>query len=98
MLYFQLYDFAIVGTGQYLGHQTDLIRLTLCGGVWSGKGLIHSRWGQCSSIPDVRVEPDGWQEAASHGGNLVGVRRPFDWGPGNFVARLALVDSDPTDD
>lgn len=96
-LYFQLYDFAIGGIGQYLGLQTDLIRPTPRGGVWSGKCLIHSRWGQCS-IVDARVEPDGWLEAASHEGNFVGVRRPFDWGPGNFLARLALVDSDPTGD
>ena len=84
-LYFQLYDFKIGGIGQYCGLQTDLIRPTLQGGVWSGKGLIFSRWGQCS-IADARVEPDGWLEAASHEGNFVGVRRPFDWGPGHFCA------------
>lgn len=96
-LYFQLYDFKIGSTGQYLGLQTDLIRPTPRGGVWGGKGLIHSRWGQCS-IADARVEHDGWLEAASHEGDFVGVRRPFDWGPGKYIAQLTIVDSDHVGD
>src|SRR5207249_3060382 len=39
-----------------------------------------------------------WLEASGHEGDFVGVRRPFDWGPGSFRARMEVVDSDPQGD
>lgn len=53
-----------------------------------GKAVIFSRWEE----RDLRFakwdETDGFAQSSGHEGDFIGVRRLYDWGAGNYRARL----------
>lgn len=54
-----------------------------------GERAIFSRWGE-RDLAMTRPDPDeGWATSSGDEGNYIGVRRHFDWEPGEYVARLA---------
>ena len=71
--YFGLQSNAYTGTPPYSGR---------------GKALIFSRWGT-RDLELARIPADGWTQSSGHEGDFIGVRRPYAWGPGDYVVRLA---------
>lgn len=54
-----------------------------------GKGAIFSRWGT-RDLAYARAAPtDGWTQSSGHEGDFIGVRREYDWGAGDYRARIA---------
>jgi hypothetical protein len=89
-MYLQLHDGGWGDVGGYFGLQTDVVRPGI---GFHGKGLLFSRWGNCSQA-DARPMLDGWLEHAGHEGNFVGVRRAYSWGVGRYCAAMKLMDRD----
>ena len=54
-----------------------------------GKGVVFSRWGTRDLALARYSEDDGWTQSSGHEGDFIGVRRLYEWGPGDYVARLA---------
>ena len=71
--YFGLQSNAYTGTPPYEGR---------------GKALIFSRWGT-RDLELTRIPTDGWSQSSGHEGDFIGVRRPYAWGAGDYVVRLA---------
>ena len=81
-IYLMLCQGGLAGNAFYFGMQFDD----------SGERAIFSRWGE-RDLALARVDPnEGWIESSDHEGDFIGVRRHFDWKPGNYVARLAPDD------
>ena len=77
----------IAETPFYLGIQTNAHSATrpLYG---RGKAAIFSRW-ETRDLELARFsEEDGWTQSSGHEGDFIGVRRSYDWGPGEYIARL----------
>ncbi len=54
-----------------------------------GERAIFSRWGE-RDLAMAQPDPDeAWTTSSGDEGNFIGVRRQFDWEPGEYVARLA---------
>ena len=51
--------------------------------------MIFSRWGTRDLEWARWPEDDGWAESSGHEGDFIRVRRFYDWGPGDYVVRLA---------
>ena len=64
--------------------------------VRRGKAVIFSRWGTRDLEWARWPEDDGWAESSGHEGDFIGVRRFYDWGPGDYVVRLAPDGADQT--
>ena len=90
-LYLMLDSSDISGTGYYFGLQTDV--QDPISGRGRGKGLIFSRWGT-RDLSNVRVAPDGWYQSSGHEGDFVGVRKAYNWGAGDYRARIAADGED----
>ena len=72
----------------YFGLQTDVH------GRWPyEKGIIFSRW-ETRDLANAKVADGGWSQSSGHEGDFIGVRFPYDWGAGNYRARVALEDGD----
>ena len=52
-----------------------------------GKGLLFSRWGTGDLAYPMHSQTDGWTD--SSGGEFIGVRRLYSWGPGDYRVRIA---------
>lgn len=72
----------------YFGLQSDV--------SGRGKGLLFSRWGTGDLANARYSEAGGWTESSNIGGEFIGVRRLYDWGAGDYRARIAPdgLDSD----
>ena len=76
----------IAETPFYFGIQTNAHSATrpLYG---RGKAAIFSRW-ETRDLELARFsEKDGWTQSSGHEGDFIGVRRSYDWGPGEDIAR-----------
>ena len=81
-----------IGDAQaYGGIQTDLYRPDI-GGI--GKGALFSTWWSFDAA-DTRIAFDGFIQLGTHEGRFVGVRRPVQWGVGNW--RFAFRRTDELD-
>ena len=77
----------IAETPFYLGIQTNAHSATLPF-YGRGKAAIFSRW-ETRDLELARFsEEDGWTQSSGHEGDFIGVRRSYDWGPGEYIARL----------
>ena len=76
-----LLENSISGISFYLGIQTNA--------NWRGKAVIFSRWGIRDLGYAKFAEDVGWPESAGHEGDFIGVRRSYDWGVGDYRARIA---------
>ncbi len=79
--YLVLMQNSISGVGFYFGLQTDVNS--------KGKGLIFSRWGTRDLANARFPKDDGWTQSSGHQGDFIGVRRSYDWGPGDYRVRIA---------
>ena len=93
-LYFMLAQSSIGGATFYLGLQTNMLKP---GTGFVGKGVIFSRW-QTRDLANARVAPTGYAQSAGYEGDFIGVRRPYNWSPGDYRARLERYDSDERGD
>ena len=57
--------------------------------IRKGRAVIFSQWGTRDLEWARWPEDDGWAESSGHEGDFIGVRRFYDWGPGDYVVRLA---------
>jgi hypothetical protein len=57
-----------------------------------GKGLLFSTWWTFDAN-DARVADDGFYQLGTHEGGFLGVRRKFEWTPGDYRIRLARADA-----
>ena len=91
-LYLMLCHSSISDVGFYFGLQTDVHDPERGG---RGKGLIFSRW-KTRDLANARVaDPEeGWTQSSGHEGDFIGVRRPYDWGAGDYRVRFAPDGSD----
>ena len=89
--YLALFNGSIDGAMCYLGLQTDMFHPEIGRGV--GKGLIFSTWWSFDAS-DTRVAADGFRELGAHEGRFVGIRRPYQWGRGDYRVTLARSDSE----
>ena len=76
----------------YFGLQTDVHNPHASGEPYE-KGIIFSRWGT-RDLANAKVADGGWSQSSGHEGDFIGVRLPYDWGAGDYRARLALEDGD----
>ena len=76
----------------YLGLQTDVWDPNTR--AWREKGLIFSRW-DTRDLAMTRVPEGSWTQSSGHEGDFVGVRRQYDWGPGNYRLRVGPDGADP---
>ena len=86
-LYLMLCYSSISGIGFYFGLQTDVHASEYP--YHRGKGAIFSRW-DTRDLANARYsETDGWSESSGHEGDFIGVRRPYDWGSGDYRISIA---------
>ena len=53
------------------------------------KAALFSRWGT-RDLSLARFDPDeGWTQSSGHEGDFIGVRRSYEWGVGDYRARIA---------
>ena len=78
------------GTNFYFGVQTDVLNPNP---PWppSEKGLIFSRW-KTRDLSNAKVADGGWSQSAGYEGDFIGVRFPYEWGEGNYSARIGPED------
>ena len=58
------------------------------------KAAVFSRWGT-RDLSLARFDPDeGWAQSSGHEGDFIGVRRLYEWGAGDYRARIAKVEAD----
>ena len=74
----------------YFGLQTDVY-------PHSEKGLIFSRW-DTRDLSNAKVADGGWSQSSGHEGDFIGVRFPYEWGAGNYQARISPEDGDRGED
>ena len=92
-LYLMLVSGDLSDVGFYFGIQTDVHSPERP--YNRGKGLIFSRWEE-RDLSNARVaETDGWTQSSGHEGDFIGVRRSYEWGAGNYRARIAPDNSGP---
>lgn len=89
--YFAPFSGSIGGAQAYGGIQTDVFRPD-DGSI--GKGAIFSTWWSFDAA-DTRIAEDGFIQLGTHEGRFVGVRRPVQWGVGNW--RFAFVRTEELD-
>lgn len=93
-LYLMLDSSSISGTGYYFGLQIDH-----GGGIdydplnlGHGRRVIFSRWDE-HDLTNARVAKNGWSESSGPGGGpegvVVGVRKAYRWGVGDYQVRIA---------
>ena len=92
----------IDGAQIYFGLQTDVFKPGRPDPGWStgttiGKGLIFSTWWSFDA-KDTRIADDGYIQLGTHEGCFVGVRRPYEWGVGDYRVTLARGDADDVGD
>ena len=58
-----------------------------------GKAVIFSRWGTRDLALAKWDETDGFAQSSGHEGDFIGVRRLYQWGPGDYRVRLALSET-----
>lgn len=80
----------------YFGLQTDVDHIDNPDGQSTrGKGAVFSRW-DTRDLANVRLaSADSWAQSSGHEGDFVGVRRPYEWGAGDYRARIAPDGMDP---
>ncbi len=82
---------SISGVGFYLGLQTEVAHP----GAPRVRGAIFSRW-ETRDLANARAAPtDGWTQSAGYEGDFIGVRRAYDWGAGDYRARIAPDGREP---
>ena len=89
-LYFMLCNADFDDTGFYFGLQSNVYNPSPPS--WVGKGLIFSRWGT-RDLSNART--DGFTQSSGHEGDFIGVRRLYEWGPGDYEVRFAPDGEDP---
>lgn len=76
---------SISGVGFYFGLQTEILHP----GAPPVRGAVFSRW-KTRDLANARAAPtDGWTQSAGYEGDFIGVRRAYDWGAGDYRARIA---------
>ena len=78
------------GTNFYFGVQTDVLNPNPPRPP-SEKGLIFSRW-KTRDLSNAKVADGGWSQSAGYEGDFIGVRFPYEWGEGNYSARIGPED------
>ncbi len=91
--YLSPFNGEIDGAKIYFGMQTDVFKPDRPDpgygrGKGVGKGLIFSTWWSFDPA-DTRIAEDGFIQLGTHEGHFVGVRRPYQWGVGDYRLRLA---------
>ena len=100
--YLSPFNGEIDGAQIYFGIQTDVFKPSRPDPGWGsgkgiGKGLLFSTWWSFDAA-DTRVAHDGYIQLGTHEGRFVGVRRPFNWGVGDYRIELARGEADRDSD
>ena len=87
-LYLMLCSAYLADIGFYFGIQTKVFDPKK---GYRGKGLIFSRWDE-RNLANARIADGGWTQSSGHEGDFIGVRRSYDWGPGEYRVRFGPDD------
>ena len=68
------------------GIRTDLDKPGTDGS--QGKGIVFNRWGTHDKTL-ARTTTDGWVVTGNILGNFISIRKPYDWGVGDYTVRIA---------
>src|SRR5262249_6212060 len=61
-----------------------------------GPGCLFSMWGE-RSLDAIRPSEGGFCQSSGHEGDVVSVRRPYDWKKGTYTYRLTRMDQESSD-
>ena len=61
-----------------------------------GKGIVFNRWGTHDTA-QARPTDDGWVVTGTILGNFISIRKPYDWGAGDYTVRIAQNGADDDD-
>ena len=61
-----------------------------------GKGIVFNRWGTHDTA-QARPTEDGWVVTGTILGNFISIRKPYDWGAGDYTVRIAQNGEDDDD-
>lgn len=61
-----------------------------------GKGIVFNRW-NTHDTTQARPTEDGWVVTGSILGDFISIRKPYDWGVGDYTVRIAQEGEDDND-
>ena len=61
-----------------------------------GKGIVFNRWSTHDKT-NARPTDDGWVVSGTILGNFISIRKPYDWGAGDYTVRIAQNGEDDDD-